>query len=196
MLIRLNQELYIPNRGHNSMRLRKIVKRFPSFRMRRITRKDISLPELQTLLKGKLSEKSFTKLIYLVADSKGKTMTAHIIGKRYRKPVFRIDLSFVISKYIGETEKNLEKVFTKAEKKDWILFFDEADALFGKRTDVSDAHDRFANTEVSYLLQRIERFEGLVVLASNLRNSISEDVIKQLNLTQIVAKDEDNDEEE
>ena len=178
------------------MHLRKIVNRFPSFRMSWFTRKDKALPELQKILKVKLTEKSFSKRIYLIADSKGKTMTASILGNRYRRPVFRIDLSVIINKYIGETEKNLEKVFTKAEKKDWILFFDEADALFGKRTDVSDAHDRFANTEVSYLLQRIERFEGLVVLASNLRNSISEDVIKQLNLTQIVAKDEDNDEEE
>jgi SpoVK/Ycf46/Vps4 family AAA+-type ATPase len=164
--------------------------------MRQFTRKDKALPELQKLLQGKLTEKSFSKRIYLVADSKGKTMTAHILGNRYRRPVFRIDLSVVINKYIGETEKNLEKVFAKAENKDWILFFDEADALFGKRTGVSDAHDRFSNMETAYLLQRIERFEGLVVLASNLKNPISEDVIKQLDLTQIVVKDEDNDNEE
>ncbi len=86
--------------------------------------------------------------------------------------MFRIDLSQVVSKYIGETEKNLEKVFIKAENKDWILFFDEADALFGKRTNVSSSHDRFANQEVSYLLQRVEDFPGLLILASNFKSNL------------------------
>ncbi|MCA9485987.1 MAG: ATP-binding protein, partial [Nanoarchaeota archaeon] len=78
------------------------------------------------------------------------------------------------SKYIGETEKNLANLFAKAENKDWILFFDEADALFGKRTNVRDAHDKYANQEVSYLLQRVESFNGLVILASNFKNNIDE----------------------
>lgn len=104
----------------------------------------------------------------------GKTLTASLLGKVTKRDVYRIDLSTVISKYIGETEKNLEKIFQQAEHKDWILFFDEADALFGKRTKISDAHDRFANQEVSYLLQRVEDYAGVVVLASNLRSNVDE----------------------
>jgi hypothetical protein len=97
----------------------------------------------------------------------GKTLTASLLGKVTGLDVYRIDLSMVVSKYIGETEKNLEKVFARAENRQWILFFDEADALFGKRTDIRDAHDRYANQEVSYLLQRVEEYPGVVILASN-----------------------------
>lgn len=104
----------------------------------------------------------------------GKTLTVALLGKQAGKDVFRVDLSRVVSKYIGETEKNLSKLFDKAEHKDWILFFDEADALFGKRTGVRDAHDRYANQEVAYLLQRVEAFNGLVILASNQRANIDE----------------------
>jgi hypothetical protein len=104
----------------------------------------------------------------------GKTLTAMLLGKYAGLPVFRVDLSMVVSKYIGETEKNLSNLFDKAENKNWILFFDEADALFGKRTNVRDAHDKYANQEVSYLLQRVENFSGLVILASNIRNNIDE----------------------
>jgi hypothetical protein len=102
----------------------------------------------------------------------GKTLTVSLLGKEFNKEVYRVDLSQVVSKYIGETEKNLEKIFSKAENKDWILFFDEADALFGKRTNVSSSHDRFANQEVSYLLQRVEDFPGLLILASNFKNNL------------------------
>jgi SpoVK/Ycf46/Vps4 family AAA+-type ATPase len=104
----------------------------------------------------------------------GKTMTATLLGKYTGKEVYRVDLSMVVSKYIGETEKNLSNLFAKAENKDWILFFDEADALFGKRTNVKDAHDRYANQEVSYLLQRVEGYNGLVILASNFKSNIDE----------------------
>ena len=104
----------------------------------------------------------------------GKTMTACLLGKSTGKDVYKIDLSMVVSKYIGETEKNLAKVFEQAEHKDWILFFDEADALFGKRTSVDDAHDKYANQEVSFLLQRIESFNGIVILASNIKSNIDE----------------------
>ncbi len=104
----------------------------------------------------------------------GKTLTASLIGKVTGRDVYRIDLSMVVSKYIGETEKNLEKVFQRAEHKDWILFFDEADALFGKRTNINDAHDRFANQEISYLLQRVEDYAGVVILASNMRSNLDE----------------------
>lgn len=109
----------------------------------------------------------------------GKTLTATLLGKHTGKDVFRIDLSRVVSKYIGETEKNLSRLFDKAENKNWILFFDEADALFGKRTDVRDAHDKYANQEVAYLLQRIENYSGLVILATNQRAHIDEAFVRR-----------------
>jgi len=102
----------------------------------------------------------------------GKTLTAGLLGKYTERDVYRVDLSMVVSKYIGETEKNLSLLFDKAANKDWILFFDEADAIFGKRTNVRDAHDKYANQEVSYLLQRIESHPGLVILASNFKSNI------------------------
>ncbi len=102
----------------------------------------------------------------------GKTLTVSLIGQNIAQPVFRVDLSMVVSKYIGETEKNLATLFDKASNKGWILFFDEADALFGKRTEVRDAHDKYANQEVSYLLQRVESYPGLVILASNFRTNV------------------------
>ncbi|NJL46814.1 MAG: ATP-binding protein [Leptolyngbyaceae cyanobacterium SM2_5_2] len=104
----------------------------------------------------------------------GKTLTATLLGKTTGREVYKVDLSLVISKYIGETEKNLAALFDKAEHKNWILFFDEADSLFGKRTQVRDSHDRYANQEVSFLLQRVETFDGLVILASNLANHVDD----------------------
>jgi hypothetical protein len=104
----------------------------------------------------------------------GKTLTATLIGASSGVDVYRIDLSKVVSKYIGETEKNLANVFDQAQNKNWILFFDEADALFGKRTPTSSSNDRYANQEVSYLLQRIEDFPGIVILATNLKANIDE----------------------
>lgn len=109
----------------------------------------------------------------------GKTLTAALLGKSSGRQVFKIDLSLVVSKYIGETEKNLSRIFAQAEGKGWILFFDEADALFGKRTKVSDAHDRFANQEVSYLLQRVEGYDGIVILASNQKANMDDAFIRR-----------------
>jgi hypothetical protein len=104
----------------------------------------------------------------------GKTLTAALLGKVTHREVYRVDLSMVVSKYIGETEKNLAGLFDQAACRDWILFFDEADALFGKRSQASSANDRHANQEVAYLLQRIEDFPGVVILASNLKGNIDE----------------------
>ena len=104
----------------------------------------------------------------------GKTLTASLIGASAGVDVYRIDLSMVVSKYIGETEKNLAGVFDQAQRRDWILFFDEADALFGKRTQASSSNDRHANQEVAYLLQRVEDFPGMVILATNLKSNIDE----------------------
>lgn len=111
----------------------------------------------------------------------GKTMTACLLGKYTGRDVYRIDLSMVVSKYIGETEKNLSRLFDKAANKDWILFFDEADSIFGKRTNVRDAHDKYANQEVSYLLQRIEAHPGLVILASNMKGNIDSAFTRRFN---------------
>lgn len=104
----------------------------------------------------------------------GKTLTATLLGKSAGVDVYRIDLSMVVSKYIGETEKNLANVFDQAQNKNWILFFDEADALFGKRSEESSANDRHANQEIAYLLQRVEDFPGMVILATNLKGNIDE----------------------
>ena len=104
----------------------------------------------------------------------GKTMTACLLGKATGRDVYKVDLSLVISKYIGETEKNLARVFDQAQNKGWILFFDEADALFGKRSQTKDAHDRYANQEISFLLQRVETFDGIAILASNQRENLDD----------------------
>ena len=102
----------------------------------------------------------------------GKTMTACLLGKSTGREVYKVDLSLVVSKYIGETEKNLARVFDQAQHKGWILFFDEADALFGKRGETRDAHDRYANQEVSFLLQRVEVFDGIAILATNQKDNV------------------------
>jgi AAA+ superfamily predicted ATPase len=104
----------------------------------------------------------------------GKTLTATLLGQSAAVDVYRIDLSMVVSKYIGETEKNLARVFDQAQSRHWILFFDEADALFGKRSATQNSNDRHANQEIAYLLQRVEDFPGVVILASNLRGNIDE----------------------
>ncbi len=110
----------------------------------------------------------------------GKTLAATLLGKHTGKDVFRVDLSRVVSKYAAETEKNLSRVLDKAEGKGWILFFDEADALFGKRTDICEAHDRYANQEIAYLLQRVESYDGLVILASNQRANTDDAFVRRL----------------
>ena len=130
-------------------------------------------------MKGKLRQ-GYRTLFYGPPGT-GKTFTARILGAELNKEVYKIDLSMIVSKYIGETEKNLELLFARAEDKGWILFFDEADALFGKRTNVRDAHDKYANQEVSYLLQRIEDYNGLIILATNMKNNIDDAFIRRFN---------------
>ncbi|OYQ36206.1 AAA family ATPase [Niveispirillum lacus] len=104
----------------------------------------------------------------------GKTLSACLLGKVTNREVYRVDASMVVSKYIGETEKNLGRVFDVAQYRDWLLFFDEADALFGKRTTASTSNDRHANQQTAYLLQRIEDFPGVVILSTNLRANMDE----------------------
>jgi hypothetical protein len=122
----------------------------------------------------------FTSLFYGPSGT-GKTLSACLLGKHCGCDVYMVDLSMIVSKYIGETEKNLARVFDMAENRRWILFFDEADALFGKRTSVDSAHDRFANQEVSFLLQRIESFNGVVILASNLKGNIDDAFLRRFH---------------
>jgi hypothetical protein len=110
----------------------------------------------------------------------GKTMAAEVLARDLRLDLYRIDLSQVVSKYIGETEKNLRRVFAAAEESATILLFDEADALFGKRTEIRDSHDRYANIEVSYLLQRMEAYRGLAILTTNLRNALDQAFLRRL----------------
>ncbi len=111
----------------------------------------------------------------------GKTMAAEIIAGALGLDLYRIDLSAVVSKYIGETEKNLERIFRAADQGDAVLLFDEADALFGKRSDVKDAHDRYANVEIAYLLQRLEEYNGLAILTTNLRGNLDEAFVRRLD---------------
>lgn len=113
----------------------------------------------------------------------GKTLTASLLGQATQRPVYRIDLSKVVSKYVGETEKNLASLFDHAQHQAWILFFDEADSLFGKRTESRNANDRAANQQVSYLLQRIEDFPGLVILATNLRSHLDDAFARRFQST-------------
>ena len=118
--------------------------------------------------------KSGYRALFYGPPGTGKTLTATLIGSKMNMDVYRIDLSQVVSKYIGETEKNLSGIFDQAESHNWILFFDEADALFGARTHTNNANDRAANQEIAYLLQRIEDHPGVVILASNLKSNIDD----------------------
>jgi hypothetical protein len=116
------------------------------------------------------------------ASGTGKTLAAEVIAGDLGVDLYKVDLAAVVSKYIGETEKNLSRIFDAAGASDLVLFFDEADALFGKRTEVSDAHDRYANIEVSYLLQRLERYDGLVIMATNLQRNIDQAFLRRISV--------------
>lgn len=129
---------------------------------------------------GKVWNESGISVLFAGPPGTGKTMAAEILAIKLDLPMYRIDLSQVVNKYIGETEKNLKRVFDAADVSDMILFFDEADSLFGRRTEVSDAHDRYANLEISYLLERMERFKGLAILATNRKKDLDEAFLRRL----------------
>lgn len=146
--------------------------------------KDLVLNEstfqlLAQLFDSAKQKQSCTALFYGPPGT-GKSLAATLLGKQLGSDVVRIDLGKFFSKYVGETEKNLREIFSRAESKSWILFFDEADALFGKRTVVKDAHDRYSNPEISYLMQRIEQYNGIILFASNKKSNIDEAFIRRL----------------
>ncbi len=132
---------------------------------------------------NKLSLGKGLNVLFSGPPGTGKTMAAEVLANEVKLDLYKIDLSSMVSKYIGETEKNLKKIFEEAETSNSILFFDEADALFGKRSEVKDSHDRYANIETAYLLQKMEEHEGIVVLASNFRKNLDDAFLRRLHFT-------------
>jgi len=166
----------------------------------RATWDDLGLPAGQTALLHRIAEQALQShavdgassiavkpdrgpgisALFAGTGGTGKTRAAEVIANHMHRDLYRIDLSALAGKYIGETEKNLRRVFDAAEESNPVLFFDEADALFGKRTDVKDSHDRYANVEIDYLLARIEAYRGLAILASNMKNAIDPGFLRRL----------------
>jgi AAA+ superfamily predicted ATPase len=131
----------------------------------------------------KLSLGKGLNILFAGPSGTGKTMAAEIMAGELGLDLYKIDLATVVSKYIGETEKNLARIFAEAETSNAILFFDEADALFGKRSEVRDSHDRYANIEIGYLLQKMEEYEGVVILATNLRKNMDDAFVRRVHCT-------------
>ena len=131
----------------------------------------------------KLSTGKGLNILFAGPSGTGKTMAAEIMAGELGLDLYKIDLSTVVSKYIGETEKNLSRIFAEAETSNAILFFDEADALFGKRSEVRDSHDRYANIEINYLLQKMEEHEGVVILATNFRKNMDDAFVRRIHFT-------------
>jgi SpoVK/Ycf46/Vps4 family AAA+-type ATPase len=129
---------------------------------------------------ARLSLGKGTTALFAGPSGTGKTLAAEVLARELGLDLHRIDLAGVVSKYIGETEKNLDRIFVAAETANAILFFDEADALFGKRSEVRDSHDRYANLEIAYLLQKMEQYEGVVILATNLRANLDDAFLRRL----------------
>ena len=137
-------------------------------------------------VKGEFRKKQSGKgmnVLFSGGSTTGKTLAAGLIANELNRDLYKIDLSSVIGKYIGETEKNIRKVFDEAEKSNAILFFDEADALFGKRSEVKDSHDRYANIEINYLLQKMEEYKGLCILATNMRQALDTAFMRRIRFT-------------
>jgi AAA+ superfamily predicted ATPase len=190
------EDLFAAARAHSSPRLSSLARKIEP----RYTWADIVLPDDQLALlreivatvRGrplvldewgmgrKLVSSAGVTVLFAGPPGTGKTMAAEVVAAKLGLDLYKIDLSTVVSKYIGETEKNLERIFQEAENSNAILFFDEADAIFGKRSEVKDAHDRYANIEISYLLQRMEMYDGVTVLATNLRANLDEAFTRRL----------------
>jgi hypothetical protein len=191
-----NHELFIAARSYSSPGLANLAHKIEA----RYTWDDIVLPtdqlamlkELVSTVRGrplvletwgvgeKLAASAGVTILFAGPPGTGKTMAAEVIASELGLELYKIDLSTVVNKYIGETEKNLGRIFDEASNSNAILFFDEADAIFGKRSEVKDAHDRYANIEVSYLLQRMETYDGVTILATNLRANLDEAFTRRL----------------
>lgn len=189
-------DLFVAARAHSNPRLASLARKINP----RYVWADIILPadqlailrEIVATVRGrpqvleqwgvgqKLASSAAVTVLFAGDPGTGKTMAAEVIANELNLDLYKIDLSTVVSKYIGETEKNLEKIFGEAESSNAILFFDEADAIFGKRSEVKDAHDRYANIEISYLLQRMEAYDGVTILATNLRANLDEAFTRRL----------------
>ena len=191
-----NQDLFAAARAHSNPKLATLAKKITP----RYSWGDLILPTDQVNLLEemvqtvrsrplvleewgvgkKLSASAGVTALFFGEPGTGKTMGAEVMAGELGLDLYKIDLSTMVSKYIGETEKNLEKIFNEAESSNAILFFDEADAIFGKRSEVKDAHDRYANIEISYLLQRMETYDGVTILATNLRNNLDDAFMRRL----------------
>ncbi|MHB8627306.1 MAG: ATP-binding protein [Aggregatilineales bacterium] len=190
-------DLYTGSRAHSNRKLSKLAQKVAL----RYTWADIVLPDDRLMqlremcnqlqfghrvyeewgFGNKLANARGLTALFAGVSGTGKTMSADVIAGALSLDCYKIDLSTVVSKYIGETEKNLSSIFDEAEQSNAILFFDEADALFGKRSEVKDAHDRYANIETGYLLQRMEAYEGITILATNLRQNLDEAFTRRLD---------------
>ena len=191
-----NADLFAAARDYSNPRLAKLAEKIEP----RYTWQDLVLPddqltmlhELVATVRGrplvleewelgrKLASSAGIAVLFTGPPGTGKTMAAGVLARELGLDLYKIDLSTVVSKYIGETEKNLSQIFREAENSNAILFFDEADALFGKRSEVKDSHDRYANIEISYLLQRMEAYNGVAILATNLRANLDEAFTRRL----------------
>jgi len=195
----LGARLWSACRAHSRPRLELLAKRIvPSAKW-----DDLVLPEAQTLVLRQLAAQSRNRMtvyetwgfatkgrrglglsaLFAGPSGTGKTLAAEVLAAELRLDLYRVDLSAVVSKYIGETEKNLKQVFDAAEAGGCMLLFDEADALIGKRSEVKDSHDRYANIEVGYLLQRMESFQGLAILTTNMKSSLDKSFQRRLRFT-------------
>ncbi len=192
----ISPDLFAAARAHSNPRLESLARKISP----RYTWDDLVLPDdqLQFLhemvdtvrsrplvlhewgVGKKLASSAGVTALFYGPPGTGKTLAAQILAGELGLDLYKIDLSSMVSKYIGETEKNLERIFSEAESSNAILFFDEADAIFGKRSEVRDAHDRYANIEISYLLQRMEAYDGVTILATNLRANLDEAFIRRL----------------
>jgi len=124
-------------------------------------------------------DRTSIRILFTGKDAEDKSLAAELLSSAVGQDLYRVDLRQVVSKYIGETEKNLRRIFESAAARDVVLFFDEADALFGKRSEVKDAHDRYANLEISYLLEQMESYRGIAILAVNRKRDIDEAFIRR-----------------
>ena len=190
------EDLFAAARAHSNVRLASLANKItPRFRWEDIVLPDDQLDLLREIIDTvqgrpkvldgwgvgrKLASSRGVTVLFSGPPGTGKTMAAEIIADELGLDLYKIDLSTVVSKYIGETEKNIERIFKEAERSNAILFFDEADALFGKRSEVRDSHDRYANIEISYLLQRMEAYDGVTILATNLRGNLDEAFTRRL----------------